>query len=79
MIIVNPYSLHEGLTFTLESVITFHKENQTRTATVMAHYNEDLVKAYFEKLKEKLDAALSEDPSKCVGEPVKIEPKEPEK
>lgn len=45
-------------------------------ATVMSHYNSDLVKLFFQKLETKLAATLRGDASKCQGEPVKVEPPE---
>ena len=74
----NPYSADDGLTFSLETIITFHKRNQTRLgpATVMSYYNSDLVKLFFQKLETKLAATLRRDASKCQGDSVKIEPPE---
>ena len=71
----NPYSVNDGLTFSLETIATFHKENQTMLgpATVMSYYNSDLVKLFFQRLEAKLAATLQRDASKCQGQPVKVE------
>lgn len=60
----NPYNMDQGLTFSLETIATFHKENQTMIgpATVMSHYNADLVKLFFQKLEAKLAATISSEP-----------------
>ena len=76
----NPYEVNEGLTFSFETIMTFHKEHQKkRTATVMAYYNEDLVNSFFDKLSAKLSDAINPKPTRCEGDTIKIEPKEPEK
>ena len=79
MVIENPYDVESGLTFKFETILTFHKEVQKKTATVMAYYNDELVTSFFDKLENKLADAIKQIPSKCTIEKVKIEPKEPEK
>ena len=79
MVINNPYEVESGLHFSFETVLTFHKKDQKGSATVMAHNNSDLVQLFFDKLEGKLKNAIQSEPTKCNGEPMKIEPKEPEK
>lgn len=79
MVVTNPYEVESGLYFSFETVLTFHKEVQRGSATVMAHSNVDFVRFFFEKLEKKLSDAIKPAPTKCTGDSVKIEPKEPEK
>ena len=77
MAIHDAYGFDNGLKFSFETLVTYHKENQPviGPATVMAHYNNDLTEAFFQKLEEKLAATLPPaNPSNCHGQHVILRP-----